>query len=107
MANRARQASHLTFSRDGTRRLMLLAVAIAILVLGVASFLLGMFARDTPSASPAIHVTATATGIIAVGLGMYMQMVSATRNERIVIVTGIIGGFVGGCLGLAHGGFAL
>jgi ABC-type lipoprotein release transport system permease subunit len=33
-------------------------------------------------------------------------MISATRNERIVIVTGMIAGFVGACLGLAHGGFS-
>ena len=33
-------------------------------------------------------------------------MMSATREERIVIVTGIIAGFVGLALGLAHGGLA-
>jgi uncharacterized membrane protein HdeD (DUF308 family) len=106
VANRARLAPHLTLSRDETRHLMVVALAILTLVFGLASFLLGMLARNAPSASPAIHVTATAAGVVAVGLGMLMQMFSATRNERIVIVTGIIGGFVGACLGLANGGFS-
>ena len=33
-------------------------------------------------------------------------MMSATREERILIVTGMIAGFVGLALGLAHGGFS-
>jgi hypothetical protein len=33
-------------------------------------------------------------------------MLSATREERIILVTGIIAGFVGLALGLAHGGFS-
>ena len=37
--------------------------------------------------------------------GLYAQMVSATREQRILIVTGMIAGFVGLALGLAHGGF--
>jgi hypothetical protein len=32
-------------------------------------------------------------------------MVSATREQRVIIVTGIIAGFVGLALGLAQGGF--
>jgi hypothetical protein len=39
-------------------------------------------------------------------VGLYAQMISATREERIVIVAGIIAGFVGLALGLAHGGFS-
>ncbi len=35
-----------------------------------------------------------------------MQLNSATRDQRILIVTGIIGGFVGMALGIGHGGFA-
>ena len=31
-------------------------------------------------------------------------MMSATREERVIIVAGIIAGFVGLALGLAHGG---
>jgi len=37
-------------------------------------------------------------------VGFYAQLVSATREERIIIVTGLIAAFVGGALALAHGG---
>ena len=33
-------------------------------------------------------------------------LVSATREQRVLIVTGMIAGFVGLALGLAHGGFS-
>jgi hypothetical protein len=48
----------------------------------------------------------TATGLVAMLVGLYAQMISATREERVLIVTGIIAGFVGFAIGLAHGGFA-
>ena len=47
-----------------------------------------------------------ATGLAALLIGLFAQMISATREERIIIVAGIIAGFVGLALGLAHGGFA-
>ena len=37
--------------------------------------------------------------------GLYVQMISATREQRILIVTGMIAGFVGLALGLSTGGF--
>jgi len=37
--------------------------------------------------------------------GLFTQMHSATTEQRILIVTGIIAGFIGCALGLAHGGF--
>ena len=40
-------------------------------------------------------------------IGMYDQLISATRNERIVIVTGLVAAFVGAGLGFAHGGFSI
>lgn len=101
-----RRAQHLTLNPDGERHLVTDALAIITLVLGIVSFVLGMIVRNTPSTSSALHVTATVTGVVAVILGLVMQMLSATRPERIIIVTGIIGGFVGACLGLAHGGFS-
>jgi hypothetical protein len=80
--------------------------AAATILLGLVSFVLGMVVRNVPSAEPTLHVTATATGILSLVLGLYLQMISATRNERIIIVTGMIAGFVGACLGLAAGGFS-
>jgi len=38
-------------------------------------------------------------------VGLCSQMMSATREERVLIVTGMIACFVGFALGLAHGGF--
>jgi hypothetical protein len=38
-------------------------------------------------------------------VGLYLQMVSSTRNQRVVIVAGIIAGFVGLAIGLSKGGF--
>jgi hypothetical protein len=80
-------------------------MAIGILVDGLASFVIGMILRNTASPAPAVHIVATATGLVALFAGLYAQMVSATREQRVLIVAGIIAGFVGLALGLAHGGF--
>jgi hypothetical protein len=80
-------------------------MAISILILGLASFVVGMILRNATGADPAIRIVATGTGLIALFVGLYAQMVSATREQRILIVTGIIAGFVGLAIGLAHGGF--
>lgn len=105
MPGTARQAQRFTLNPDGERHLVSNALALVTLVLGVVSFALGMIVRNAPTASAALHVTATITGGISVVVGLYVQMISSTRPERIVIMTGIIAGFVGACLGLAHGGF--
>jgi uncharacterized membrane protein HdeD (DUF308 family) len=78
--------------------------AIVVLVAGLVSFVLGLVVRDAHP-GPAIHVVATATGLAALLVGLYLQMVSSTRNQRVVIVTGIIAGFVGLAIGLSRGGF--
>jgi hypothetical protein len=48
---------------------------------------------------------ATVVGVLAFAIGMVAQLVSATREERILIVTGLVAAFVGMGLGFAHGGF--
>jgi hypothetical protein len=95
-----------TLNPDGQRHSVENILSISTLVLGIASFAIGMLVRNLSAASAGLHVTATATGAAAVVIGLYAQMISVTRPERIVIVTGIIGGFVGACLGLAFGGFS-
>jgi hypothetical protein len=50
-------------------------------------------------------LAATILGIVVFGVGMVTQMFSATREQRVFIVAGIIAAGVGGGLGLAHGGF--
>ena len=73
-------------------------------VLGLVSFVLGMIVRNAHT-GPAVYIAATATGLVALLVGLYAQMVSSTREQRILIVTGIIAGFVGLAIGLTHGGF--
>jgi peptidoglycan/LPS O-acetylase OafA/YrhL len=80
------------------------ATAIAVLVTGLISFVLGLVVRNSHT-GPAVHIIATATGLFALLVGLYAQMVSSTRNQRVVIVTGIIAGFVGLAIGLSRGGF--
>ena len=75
------------------------------LVVGLASFALGMVLRYVTS-THAIALTAAITGLAALLVGLYTQMVSATRGERILLVTGMIAGFIGRAVGLAHGGFS-
>ena len=74
------------------------------LLLGLVSFVLGMIIRNAHTGA-AVIITATVTGLIACLVGLYVQMISSTRNQRILIVTGIIAGFVGLALGLSKGGF--
>jgi hypothetical protein len=100
------QAHGLTLDQAGGRHMALGVMAGITIITGLVSFVLGMIVRNAPSASAALHVTATVTGGISLVLGLYAQMISTTRNQRIVIVTGMIAGFVGICLGLAHGGFS-
>jgi len=75
-----------------------------VLLAGLVSFVLGLVIRNVHT-GPAGHVTATVTGLAACLVGLYAQMVSSTRNQRVVIVTGIIAGFVGLAIGLSQGGF--
>ena len=80
-------------------------MAVLTLLLGLISFILGMIIRNSHTGA-AVIVTATATGLVACLVGLYVQMISATREQRILIVTGIIAGFVGLALGLSKGGFS-
>jgi len=80
------------------------AMAIFVLVAGLISFVLGLIVRNAHT-DPAAHIIATATGLAAFLVGLYAQMVSSTRNQRVVIVAGIIAGFVGLAIGLSKGGF--
>ena len=90
---------HVTLNDDGKRHPVQNTLAIVTLALGIPSFVLGFIA--------AAHFPAVILGLIALFIGMYDQMISATRSERMVIVTGLVAAFVGAGLGFAHGGFAI
>jgi uncharacterized membrane protein HdeD (DUF308 family) len=75
------------------------------LLVGLISFVLGLIVRNAPTIGAVWHIIATVAGLAAILVGLYAQMVSATREQRVLIVAGMIAGFVGLALGLSHGGF--
>ena len=108
MADTARTGSRMNLANilnsDGQPHRTLNILAIFTLVVGLVSFVLGMIIRNAHTGA-AVIVTATVTGLVACLVGLYTQMISATREQRVLIVTGIIAGFVGLALGLSKGGF--
>jgi uncharacterized membrane protein HdeD (DUF308 family) len=90
---------------DGRRHPVENVAAIAILLDGLLAFVLGLLVRNVSTAGAALHIIATATGLLAILAGLFAQMASSTREQRVLIVTGMIAGFVGLALGLSHGGF--
>lgn len=101
-----RHVIHLSLNSDGRRHPVENALTVFVLVVGLLSFVLGMIVRNVSAPSKGLIVVATVTGLAALLIGLYTQLVSATREQRVLIVTGIIAGFVGLALGLSHGGFA-
>ena len=87
----------LTLNSDGQRHPVLNAATAFTFVAGAVAFALGLIIRE--------HLVATVVGMAAFGIGMVAQLVSATREERIFIVAGLVAAFVGMGLGIAHGGF--
>ena len=93
---RVRARPHLTLNSDGQKHTVVNALAIFTLIAGVVAFALGFIV--------ARHFIASWIGLAALLVGFYAQMISATREQRIVIVTGLVAGFVGLMLAFAHGG---
>ncbi len=95
---------HNILNSDGQPHPLQNALTIFTVVVGLVSFALGMVVRNAHTSAAVIVIT-TATGLAACLIGLYAQMISATREQRVLIVTGIIGGFVGLAIALGHGGF--
>jgi hypothetical protein len=91
------QPPQVTHSGDGQRHLVENALTVFAFLAGIAAFAIGFIVRA--------HVVGTVLGIAGFVVGLYAQMVSATRVQRVFIMTGIIGSFVGMGLSIAHGGF--
>jgi hypothetical protein len=91
------QVPRLTLNSDGKRHPLLNALTGFTFLAGVAAFALGLIVKE--------HFSATLLGLIAFGLGLFGQMMSETREERIFLVAGLVAAFVGLGLGIAHGGF--
>ena len=95
---------HNILNSDGQPHPVENVLAIFTLVVGLVSFVLGLIVRNVHTGAAVIVIT-TATGLVACLVGLYAQMISATREQRILIVAGIIAGFVGLAIGISKGGF--
>jgi hypothetical protein len=105
-SGRPARVPRLNLNSDGQPHPLLNAASFLTLILGLLSFALGLFLRTGPGGEHGWAIAAGAAGLASLLIGLFAQMMSATREERIIIVTGIIAGFVGLALGLAHGGFS-
>jgi hypothetical protein len=103
---RHRNFPRITLNSDGQRHTVLNALSIFVLLVGLVSFVLGIIIRNISHPGLDLAIPAGVTGLVSLLLGLYAQMISATREERVLIVTGIVAGFVGLALGLAHGAFS-
>ncbi|MBO0814282.1 MAG: hypothetical protein J2P30_03900 [Actinobacteria bacterium] len=88
-----------TLNSDGQRHPLENALAVFTLITGLIAFAVGWVVS--------LHLLATVVGFMSLLVGLYAQLISATREERVIIVTGLVAAFVGTALGLAHGGFAV
>ena len=96
----------LNLNSDGRPHPLLNAATFFTLIIGLLSFALGLFLRTGPGGFHGWAIVTAATGLASMLIGLVCQMLSATREERVIIVTGIIAAFVGLALGLAHGGLS-
>lgn len=89
---------HVTLNSDGRKHPLENALAIFTLAAGIVAFAIGFVVSG--------HVIASWIGLAALIVGFPAQLLSSTREQRIVIVAGLVAAFVGLCLGLANGGIA-
>jgi hypothetical protein len=94
----ARPRSHLSLNSDGQPHPLENGLAVFTLITGMAAFAVGWVVS--------LHMLATVLGGVSLIVGLYAQMISATRAQRMIIVTGLVAAFVGAALGLGHGGFS-
>jgi hypothetical protein len=91
--------SIISLNDDGQRHPLENTLAVFTLVTGIPALILGFIV--------VAHFPAVVLGLLSLIVGMYGQMISATRNERIVLMAGVVAAFVGAGLGFAHGGFSI
>jgi len=91
------RAPLLTLNSDGQRHPLENSLAVFTLITGLFTFAVGWVVS--------LHALASVVGSVSLLVGLYAQLISATRAERMIIVTGLVAAFVGTALGLAHGGF--
>jgi hypothetical protein len=94
-----------TLNSDGQSHPALNALSVFVLIVGLAAFVLGIVIRNVSHPGPGLAIPTGVTGLVSLVVGLYAQMISATREQRVLIVTGIVAGFVGLAMGLANGAF--
>jgi hypothetical protein len=87
----------ISLNTDGSRHPLQNSLTAFTFVVGIVAFATGLVVR--------LHAVASFCGVIAFVIGLFAQLISATREERILIMAGVIAAFVGMALGIAHGGF--
>jgi len=97
MPEAVKSRPRLTLNSDGGSHPMENALTLFTFVGGLVVFAIGFVVS--------LHVIGTVLGLVVFLVGLYAQMVSNTREQRVLIMTGIIGSFVGLGLSIAHGGF--
>ncbi len=90
-------ARRLTLNTDGKHHPWINGAAAYSVAAGLVSFVMGLQSAN--------HIIGSALGVSAFLVGLWAQMVSVTREQRMLIVCGIVASFVGMGIALAHGGF--
>jgi hypothetical protein len=103
---RSGHPSRLSLNSDGRSHPLLNAASVFTFVAGLVAFVLGMMLRYDSGTGMGFAIAASVIGLVTLLVGLAAQMLSATRQERVLLVVGMVAGFVGLALGLAHGGFA-
>jgi hypothetical protein len=98
-ATKTQSHVRLTLNSDGQRHTVENILTISVFLVGLLAFAIGFIVRA--------HFPATLLGLLAFVVGLYAQMVSNTREQRVLIMAGMIAAFVGAGLSIAHGGFSL
>jgi len=65
-------------------RCLCILVLVGSHAIGLVSFVIGLIVRNAHT-GPAVHIIATATDLYALLMGLYLQLVSSTREQRILI----------------------
>ena len=94
----SRSRSRINLNSDGQRHPVINSAAAYAVLAGVTSMVLGLIS--------VAHVVGSVLGVSAFLVGLGAQMMSTTRDQRMIIVCGVVAAFVGMGLGIAHGGFS-
>jgi len=97
MPEAVKSRPRLTLNSDGGSHRMENALTLFTFVGGLVVFAIGFVVS--------LHLIGTVLGLVVFLVGLYAQMVSNTREQRVLIMAGIIASFVGLGLSIAHGGF--